>query len=220
MDKADIISEIKRTADDNGGVPLGRQRFATDTGIKQSDWWGVHWATWSEALAEAGFQPNEFIEGYDEEWLIESFIRIIREVGQWPSEGKLRLICKDRDDLPNGKTFRVRLGKKAECAAIILGYCQEHARHDDIINICEPIVESAETTDGDTIEPDVFGFVYLMKFGKYHKIGRSNSVGRREYEIGTKLPEELVTVHAIKTDDPVGVERLLAQSICGQEARR
>ena len=33
------------------------------------------------------------------------------------------------------------------------------------------------------------GFVSLMKSGKYHKIGRSNSAGRREYELGIQLPE-------------------------------
>src|SRR4051794_11339136 len=59
MDKAHILAEIKRTAAANGGMPLGRQRFFAETGIKQSDWEGVHWARWSEALQEAGFAPNQ-----------------------------------------------------------------------------------------------------------------------------------------------------------------
>jgi len=54
-----IIAEIKRTAAENGGAPSGRRRFEVETGIKESDWYGKHWATWGAALQEAGFRPNE-----------------------------------------------------------------------------------------------------------------------------------------------------------------
>ena len=36
--------------------------------------------------------------------------------------------------------------------------------------------------------------------------GRSNHAGRRSYELAIKLPDEAVTVHVIRTDDPVGIE--------------
>jgi hypothetical protein len=48
--------------------------------------------------------------------------------------------------------------------------------------------------------------VYVMKSGRFYKIGRSNSAGRREYELGLQLPEPIAMVHAIRTDDPVGIE--------------
>lgn len=41
MNKEHIISEIKRTAEENGGVPLGKDRFLKETGIKFSDWYGL-----------------------------------------------------------------------------------------------------------------------------------------------------------------------------------
>jgi hypothetical protein len=50
------------------------------------------------------------------------------------------------------------------------------------------------------------GFVYLLKSGRFYKIGHSNSVGRREYELGIQLPEAVTTVHTIRTDDPPGIE--------------
>lgn len=50
------------------------------------------------------------------------------------------------------------------------------------------------------------GFVYLMKSGHFYKVGRSNSAGRREYELAIQLPEKAITVHTIRTDDPVGIE--------------
>jgi len=51
-----------------------------------------------------------------------------------------------------------------------------------------------------------FGFVYLMKSGRFYKIGRSTCAEKRAYEVQLVLPEELTLVHKIKTDDPVGIE--------------
>jgi hypothetical protein len=48
--------------------------------------------------------------------------------------------------------------------------------------------------------------VYLIKSARFYKIGRTNSAGRREYELAIQLPERASMVHQIKTDDPVGIE--------------
>ena len=208
MDKQEIIEEIRRTAEENDGKTLGMHRFANVTGIRKSDWYGIHWASWSEVVVEAGFRPNELTKGYDETRLIESFIRIIREIEEWPTEGRLRLICRNDRELPNGNTFGSRLGNRAEIAKKILAYCQSREGNEDIIEICKPIIRVSETReDREEVVTEPFGFVYLMKSGKYYKIGHSNSVGRREYELGTKLPQKLETIHTIKTDDPEGIER-------------
>jgi hypothetical protein len=46
-----------------------------------------------------------------------------------------------------------------------------------------------------------------MKSGKFFKLGLSNSVERREYELRIQMPEKLTVVHKIKTDDPIGIEQ-------------
>jgi hypothetical protein len=86
MDKQHILDEIKRTAKANNGVPLGRERFLQETGIKESDWYGKFWVRWGDALREAGFAPNQWQAAYRDELLIEKFISLIRELGQFVSK--------------------------------------------------------------------------------------------------------------------------------------
>jgi hypothetical protein len=50
------------------------------------------------------------------------------------------------------------------------------------------------------------GFVYLIKSGRFYKIGKTNAAGRREYELAIQLPEKATTIHVIRTDDPTGIE--------------
>ena len=48
--------------------------------------------------------------------------------------------------------------------------------------------------------------MYLLKAGRFYKIGKTNHAGKRERELAIQLPEKATMVHAIKTDDPSGIE--------------
>jgi hypothetical protein len=50
-----ILQEIQRTTKANGGTPLRKLQFESKTGIKRSNWFGVYWARWSDAIREAGY---------------------------------------------------------------------------------------------------------------------------------------------------------------------
>ncbi len=50
------------------------------------------------------------------------------------------------------------------------------------------------------------GFVYLVRAGKFYKLGRTNAAGRRLRELAIQLPQKPDTVHVIETDDPEGIE--------------
>jgi len=65
MNKQHILNEIIRTAKENNGIPLGRDRFERETGIKYSDWYGKYWARWGDAVKEAGLEPNKLQSAYD-----------------------------------------------------------------------------------------------------------------------------------------------------------
>jgi hypothetical protein len=206
MNKQHIISEIKRTAEENGGVPLGKDRFLKETGIKFSDWYGKFWVRWGDALIEAGYEPNIFKGSYNDEHVIEKLISLMRELGHYPVAGELRMKAKNDKHFPTHNVFS-RLGKKSELAQKVIDYCGKRNGLDDVIKICEPITKT-EKQESEVTGKDTFsiGYVYLMKSGRYYKIGRSNFVEKRNYEIGIKLPEELKIVHKIKTDDPTGIE--------------
>jgi len=62
MIREHILQEIKRTAEANHGVPLGWRKFAEETGIRDRDWLGKHWARWGEAVREAGYTPNQMTQ--------------------------------------------------------------------------------------------------------------------------------------------------------------
>jgi hypothetical protein len=207
MTKEHILREIRRTAQGNGGVPLGRQSFFKETGIKQADWNGKFWARWSDAVREAGLEPNQLQGAFEETSLIEKFIPMVREFGRFPVIAEMRLKKRSDASFPNEKTLKDRFGTRQQFAAKILAYCQSRDGFEDIAAICTSAlnVQDTETADDGIPEQDG-GFVYLIKSGRFYKVGRSNSAGRREYELAIQLPEKVTAVHTIRTDDPVGIE--------------
>lgn len=204
--KQHILDEIKRTANENAGVPLGKDRFFQETGIKSADWFGKYWARWSDAVQEAGFTPNKLQEPYNEEMLIEKYIGLIRELGHIPVKGELRLKRHNDPSFPSHTVFQDRFGSKAQLISKLLAYSRNRADFDDVVQFCTAIPSLEEKTDGEKVKPAADGCVYLLKVGRYYKIGKTNAIGRREYELAIQLPQKARTVHVIRTDDPTGIE--------------
>lgn len=205
--KNQIISEIRRTAAENGGVPLGRQRFHHETGIREGDWNGRYWARWGDALEEAGVSRNKLNEAFPEEEVLAKLSAFVSELGRFPV--RTELMIKRRTDplFPSHNVF-VRHGTKAGMADRLLGYARKH-RQDDVAAICEVVTKEATLCGEESVEAStelVLGSVYLIKSRRFYKIGKTNSVGRRERELTIQLPEKVALVHSISTDDPGGIE--------------
>jgi hypothetical protein len=205
MTKQHILDEIKRTAKGNDGLPLGWRKFRSETGIKESDWCGKYWVRWSEAIEEAGYSANQFAVGYNEEFLLKSFVTLIKELRHFPVKAEMRMKRLNDDGFPSENAFR-QFGNKNELAERIIKFCSEHGGYDDVITMCEPLCCSESPTEDVSKDEFEIGFVYLLKSGKHYKIGRSNAAGRRERELQIQLPEAANHVHVIRTDDPVGIE--------------
>jgi hypothetical protein len=208
MDKNHILNEIRRTAESNGGTPLGKQRFLAETGIRESDWAGKFWVKWGDAVREAGFEPNVKQAALDKDWLLEKLAEFVRELGYYPVATEFRMKAHEDSEFPSHNTF-ARFGRKAQVASALLNWCESHSGWADVEGVCAPlaVTESPSDSPAEPEQTPEFGYVYLLKSGKYYKIGRSNAPGRREYELSIQLPERVAKIHTIKTDDPAGIER-------------
>ena len=205
MDKEHIIGEIVRTAKANGGVPLGFRSFSTETGIRTADWQGKHWARWSEAVRDAGLEPNQMTSAYDDNELLGFFSSLIRELGRFPTQWDIRLKQRTDASFPNESTFR-RLGSKGEIARKMIAYAESKPELKPVIDLCERVATHTPKLVEKPAADMVIGQVYLLKSGRFFKIGRSNAAGRREREIALQLPDKATMVHSINTDDPAGIE--------------
>lgn len=210
MNKGQILDEIRRTAEENDGVPLGRDRFRTETGIRESDWYGKHWARWGDALREAGFSPNAFQSKIlSDEQLLEKLIALIRELGHYPTRGELGIKRRHDPSFPVDDVFFRRFGAwRGALVKTLVKHCLAANGYEDVLAICQPLtVQSTKESEPTSLYNfEQVGSVYLLKSGRYYKIGRTNAVGRREYELSIQLPEKTMLIHDIKTDDPAGIE--------------
>jgi Meiotically up-regulated gene 113 len=209
MNKPHILAEITRTANENGGVPLGRGRFFEATGIKESDWHGKYWARWGDAVQEAGFLPNKLQVPYEDSVLFEKYASLIREIGRLPAKGDFRLKATQDKEFPAHTTIVNRLGTKAEQLRKLAEYFKDKPQYTDLLALVktpEPTTESVGEESEDASSNEQVGFVYLLKSARFFKVGRSNSFERRSRELAIQLPEKAETVHVIRTDDPIGIE--------------
>ncbi len=208
MNRQFIIAEIKRIALKNNGKPPGRELFRRETGIPQYRWLGVHWVSWGEALAEAGFEPNALAVAFDKDFLLKSLATAVRDLRKIPTQAELMLYARGKGDFPNAKVFQRHFKTRIQTIRALKNYCERHTGMADILEICHPLLElepkAAKVQKAD--KPIITGYVYLMRSGKYFKIGKSNHVGGREYQIALLLPESVNTIHTIATDDPEGIE--------------
>ena len=216
--KDQILAEIRRIAEKQGGRAPGKNQFFNETGIKESDWSGRYWSRWGDAVAEAGFQPNTLQPRLDDNFMLAKLADLTRNLGRFPTVADLRLRTRKDPDFPSDKTFS-RFGDKASWPARLAKFCENSPSADyaDVADICrregERIRANASDAGDDIGSEDEetgraveAGVVYLLRAGRHYKIGRTNSSDRRERELAIQLPERAARVHEIHTDDASGIE--------------
>ena len=210
ISKDQILAQIRSTAEMNSGKPLGAKRFQDQTGIKTSDWYGIYWAKWSDAVKDAGLTPNLRTEAYELDYVIEQIIGVIREIKRFPGFVDYRLKKQEDPDFPTHSTFSRRIGGKDKQILAVLGYCYGKSGYEDVLEIVSPLAREVDVDDS-VRSPDhsteSYGYVYLLKYDKDNfKIGFSADPEVRQAEWGTKLPKKPQLIHTIATDDPPGIE--------------
>lgn len=205
VSKEHILSEIRRLAAENGGSPVGMARFVAETGVTMGAWRGRYWARWGDAIAEAGFKPNNFQgQVHADEDLARLLADVTRDLGRFPSNSDLRFRRTTVGDIPSDKVFD-RLGNAVEKRSATLRFARQRPEYADVASLLSSVV-SRPAKQADTPDLVVVGAVYLVCMGEFHKIGKSHDPGRRLHKLAIQLPEKHDLVHLIETDDPAGIE--------------
>ena len=208
LTKDDVLREIRRTASKNDGVALGKTAFLAATGIRESDWNGRWWTTWSAAVREAGLEPQRMNPRMSDGAVLEAAVKIIRKYGKFPTAAEIRLEASADSSLPSHNVFR-RYGGLEELRARVRAFAVREGMH-DVLAVLGTAASDLDEREGaieagQSIEADD-GFVYLIKSGRHYKIGKANSVEARHRQLKIQLPQAAEILHRIKTDDPYGIE--------------
>lgn len=196
-----IIFEIKRLAAETGKPP-GVALFARETGITQKEWYGVIWPRWSDALAEAGLGSNTLQGRFDSNAVLRRLAEVSRERGCVPTTPEMKIIRRSDPSFPNPKTIAAHFGNREQVIEAVRHFCRDHQGFECVL----AALPAPSAIKPVSPPPAAEGWVYLLKSGSHFKIGRSDQLERRVKEISIALPERVVLVHAIRTDDPVGIE--------------
>lgn len=214
MTKDEILKEIRRTAKENGGIPLGEHRFRDETGITPTDW-GKHWPRFGDAQTEAGFNKNIFgSASYSQEYVFEKFILLSRELGKFPVSGDWKVKRHNDPDFPSINSLdrlSRHLGSRQEFITALMKYSEDKGYKDivKIFNARQQEKNSIEEGEDVPLKEATVGYVYLKKStlgnATAYKIGKAKDLPRRIKELRQRSNDE-VLLHSINTDDMSGVE--------------
>ena len=218
-DRDFIISEIRRCAEDNGGVVPGRERFEAITGIRESEWAGRYWSRWSEAVVAAGYEPNQWNQAHPEEHLLQQLALLARELGRFPVDSEMRMKRRADPTFPSAKVFD-RFGKKAERVERLRAWCNAHDGFEDVAALC--VARAGAASAAEPVDDGDAGIVYLLHSKtRGYKLGMTSSMPRRWAEIQKADSGDVELLHYFRTVDAPGIEsywlrRFKAQNLRGE----
>lgn len=130
----------------------------------------------------------------------------VRRLGRVPTSPELRLARRNDPDFPSHNVF-ARFGSKAALLERVASFCVDHDGYADVLALMPPVPLVPPTESATDEAPASMGFVYLLRSGRYFKIGLTINMEERVGRLKIQLPDPVVEVHRITTDDPRGIER-------------
>lgn len=207
MTKEDAISLIRDLAARNGDK-VSLRSFIEESGIPEYRLRRELWFSgWNLLLQEIGLTTNEFfIDKTSDDDVASSVAKLIVRLQHWPTEDEFFKEKKANPTFPGVSVIR-RAKKSGKLRALLERDLTDNETSAITRAIVKrlPVANEDQTDDNDT-SVRVQGFVYMMRAGQRYKIGKTNSPVRRYREIQLELPDELIKVHTIETDDPTGIE--------------
>lgn len=199
----EILAAIKDTAERGGLGSLSKKAFTAATGITEYEW-TKHWSRWSDAVADAGLRANQMQSRHDSLAVLRPVALLAAKLGRMPTIADLRVARHADGTFPSKNTVANHYGSQAGLVKALRSFCTDEDDFRHVFALLPQSVPEVHAPDNTGARAD--GWVYLLKSGAHYKIGRSDEVERRVKEISVALPEVVTMVHAIRTDDPAGIE--------------
>ncbi|MEH2489546.1 GIY-YIG nuclease family protein [Bradyrhizobium sp. AZCC 2230] len=149
---------------------------------------------------EAGFAPNQWQGKSETNIILQRYIEAARHYGHLPTASELAPHRKTNADFPSTKAIFKHFGSKNDLLSNLRTWVEDKPDLHDIAGMLG--IETEKAVGRAAHE----GLVYLIRSGAHYKIGRSDEIERRVKEIRVVQPEAASLVHAIRTDDPSGIE--------------
>lgn len=213
ISREEVLTEIRKFVATNDGEIPGERTFVAATRMKQSAWKGKYWARWTDAVREAGYDPNAMMQKIPDEDILEQLAGFITKLGYFPVRDEINVYARTASGFPVWQTIRKRYGGMPQTAAALLEYSGKTGNL-VLAKLCEGRIEREALKPRDEERPRQpiaveAGFVYL-KYSpslRLYKIGKANNSDKRGTGISLLLPEDLVGKHEIRTDCPYILEK-------------
>jgi hypothetical protein len=200
-DREKIIDQLKRTTVANGGVPLSTRAFFKETGLGPRDLHRCGWPTHGALLQSQGLARGTMRQAYSDDELFRPLAQLTRVLGHFPTQNEREVERHREPAFPSSEAY-LRRARGASLEVEFVDWCRRSNAYPDLVaKLSGSIVGAIKQR-----RPAVRGYVYMMRSGRRHKIGRETTEGARQAAAGTWLEDPRV-VHRIATDDPEGVER-------------
>jgi AcrR family transcriptional regulator len=156
-------------------------------------------------------------ERLNSDFVLEKYAEVCRYYGKTPSSPEIRLYARQTPNFISHNTFTKHFGTKEALIAALRDRAIEQNEADLVAILPKGKVapNSAEASRSSKV-PE--GWVYLLQSGSNFKIGRSDELERRVKQISIALPDKVQLIHAIKTDDPAGIEFYWHRRFAAQRA--
>src|SRR5579872_657886 len=159
VEKAMVISAIRKAAAENGGMPPAEDTFRQATGFPGFTWRGKYWARWTDALSEAGFSSHRRA-GKDDDSLLSKIAGAVRDYQRIPTYVEMTHYARSHPGFPSQVTLVRRFRTKHNLIDRLRRWAESRPDMADIAVLC-----SRERNR--KLRRDELPAVYLLRSGEF-----------------------------------------------------
>ena len=165
MNRNQIVSEVKRVAEANGGKPLGERLFYKETGLNIQALQRAGFPNYGHAREAAGYARGTFGAAYSDDELFGPLARLTRDKQHFPTIGEIR-VAQYSSGGPSYDAYQ-RAAKRGPLRKQLLDWCRQQKEFSDVASILEAAsdLHSKAGARARGTEKVINGYVYLMRYG-------------------------------------------------------